>query len=396
MKSTRRTLLSSLGALGLGAVAGCTDAVPLLGDGDSSNDENEIAPDEWPGFQRTVANSGFVEDDAAPTSAPEARWERSLSGGLQDQAAVVDAPQGRLAIAVTEAGTVHALDAASGDEVWSRDLDGASGQCPAVARGLVVAGTDAGTLHALHLDSGEPEWTTDLPGPVAGPTIADGTVFAGTTPDREVTTEPEACAVGLERGELEWSVEIAEPAVDYPAVAGGNVYVGAEWTAGLQGHLHALDPDDGSERWHREGPRMQPPTATEAYVLAPHLSPRIYEHGGRFRAQSGFNGHVIGSPATDGELFYTGTTGRYVFPSEVVGPGGDWFTEVGGRPTAPPALTASTVYVTKAEDDVVALDRPNGDVRWSWNAEGDVVTGPAVADGGVFVGTDAGTLIRLE
>lgn len=395
MKSTRRTLLSSVGALGLGTVAGCTDAVPLLGD-DAADDANDVAPDEWPGFQRTVANTGFVADEAAPTDAASLRWERSLSGGLQDQVAVVDAPDGRLAIAVTEAGTVHALDAASGDEVWSQDLDGASGQCPAVARELVVVGSDAGTLHALDIESGEPEWTTDLPGPVAGPTIAAETVYAGTAEDSATGTDPQACALALESGEIEWSVGIAENAVDYPAVAGGNVYVGAEWTAGLQGHLYALDPDDGSDRWHVEGTRMQPPTATEEYVLAPHLGPRVYDHGGRPRARTNFNGHVIGSPATDGTLYYTGTTGRYVFPSELVGPGPEWFTEVGGRPTAAPALTESTIYLTRAEDDVVALDRSNGEIRWTWNADGDVVTGPTVADGGVFVGTGEGTLIRLE
>ncbi|AGN01466.1 WD40-like repeat protein [Salinarchaeum sp. Harcht-Bsk1] len=399
MNYTRRDLLATTGTLGIGTLAGCTDAVPLLGDDSDSGPsslENDVAPDEWPGFQRTITNSGFVEDEARPTSEPAASWNRSLSGGLSDQPAVVDAPDSRLAIAVTEEGTVHALDAASGEDVWSRELDGASGQCPAVAQGLVVVGTDAGTLYALVLDSGDSEWSADLPGPVSGPTIAGDTVFVGTAADEETGTTPHACAVPLESGELAWSVEIAENAVDYPAVAGGNVYFGAEWTAGLQGHLHALDPADGTEQWHREGARMQPPTATEDFVLAPHLSPRVYGHTGRLRARNSFSGHVIGSPATDGELYYTGTTGRYVFPNELVGPGPDWFTAVGGRPTAAPALTESTVYVTRAEDDVVALDRSDGAIRWSWNAEGDVVTGPTVADGAVFVGTAEGTLIRLE
>lgn len=395
MKSTRRTLLSSGGALGLAAVAGCTDAVPLLGD-DSADDGNDVAPDEWPGFQRTVANSGFVEDEAAPTDAASLRWERSLSGGLSDQVAVVDASDGRLAIAVTEPGTVHALDAASGEESWSQDLDGASGQCPAVARELVVVGTDAGTLHALDLASGEPEWTTDLPGPVAGPTIDGDAVYAGTAEDPDAGTDPQACALALESGEIEWSVGIAEDAVGYPAVGGGNVYFGAEWTARLQGHLHALDPDDGSEEWHYEGTRMQPPTTTSRFVIAPHLSVTYYDHSGRLWGRWGGSGFVHGSLATDGEAMYAGRTDGEVIRNLLADAGGEWFARIGGQPTAAPAITGSTVYVTGAGDDVVALDRSNGDVRWSWNAGGDVVTGPTVADGGVFVGTDGGALVCLE
>lgn len=390
MKSTRRRLLSSVGTLGIAAVVGCVDAVPLVGD-DAANDGNEDALDEWPGFQRTVANSGFVEDDAAPTSAPEVRWERSLSGGLGDQVAVVDASDGRLAIAVTEAGTVHALDAAAGEEVWSQSLDGASGQCPAVSQGIVVVGTDAGTLYGLDIGSGEPEWTTALPGPVAGPTIAGDTAYAGTAED------PHACAVDLATGEEQWAVGIAENAVDYPAVASGSVYVGAEWTAALQGHVYALDTDDGSEEWHYEGTRMQSPTTTEEFVLAPSLGVRYYSHSGRVRGQFGTGGHIIASPAIDGRTIVTGTTaGRITVHGLAGADGPDWSTEVGGRPTAPPAVTPAAVYATRAEDDVVALDRSNGEIRWTWNVDGDVVTGPTVADGGVFVGTDGGTLVSLE
>ncbi|UPV76566.1 PQQ-binding-like beta-propeller repeat protein (plasmid) [Halorussus limi] len=79
-----------------------------------------------------------------------------------------------------EAARIHALDATTGEEVWSARTEEYVNASPAVADGLVyVAVRDE--IRALDAATGEQKWRFDASGSIRAPlSVADGTVFAGT------------------------------------------------------------------------------------------------------------------------------------------------------------------------------------------------------------------------
>lgn len=397
MKHSRRRLLSASTAAAVTAAAGC---VGLL-DGDEANDggegENEtdgrtdagsssganIPIDDWPSFQRSPRNDGYTPG-TAPTDDPAERWSTTLPGAVTEQVAVVDGT----VYAATDAGTVHALDAVSGDEQWTEPLEGGRSQCPCVVDGLVVVGTAAGELVALDATDGEREWATELAGPVAGPTAADGTIYVGTS------EAPTAYAIDAADGDELWSTELAVDVLDYPAITGDGVYVAAEepW----DGRLHGLDRSDGTERWTREQTRMGTPTIFGDDIVSLSRTPALLSPAGEQRSGFGIVGDVFTSPAATTETLVVGTGDGDVKAIAREDFDRVWTTPVSQYPISASAVTDGAAYVTTNEPELLALDLESGDRTWDRLLEGGSVTAPTIADGAVFVGTDAGQVVAFD
>ena len=72
----------------------------------------------------------------------------------------------------------YALDAATGEELWSVQLDGTIYSQPVVADETIFVGDGEGTLYALATADGDELWTVRLDGPVEGsPVILDGVIY---------------------------------------------------------------------------------------------------------------------------------------------------------------------------------------------------------------------------
>lgn len=137
---------------------------------------------------------------------------------------------------------VYALDAASGEAVWTVGDEAipAWGD-PAVANDLVVVpGEQEGTgpdgvLVALDAATGRERWRVSGPRRLVPPAIVDDTVIVAGEALR---------ALDIETGEVVWRRDddwiVAAP----PAVAGGTVYV-----VTASGELYALGVDDGTVAW---------------------------------------------------------------------------------------------------------------------------------------------------
>jgi outer membrane protein assembly factor BamB len=129
---------------------------------------------------------------------------------------------------------VVAYDAASGEELWTADVDGDATATPTVADGRVLIGTRASTLYALDLADGTVEWTEDLAGPVRRSVAVAGDTAV-------VPTELGLVAVG-DGGERLWSDDEVTGATA-PMVADGVAYLGDGRT------VRAIAVEDGTERW---------------------------------------------------------------------------------------------------------------------------------------------------
>jgi outer membrane protein assembly factor BamB len=158
-------------------------------------------------------------------------------------------------------GIVYALDAGSGDEVWTYDTsrDGPPGQFhgdAVVTDELVVVGSDnqgLGYLYAFDRKTGAVRWKHGFPWGVSTQVLRRGdAVFAA-------SAKGEVVSVGLDRGEIRWRVVPADERAELerpvdPILVGDRLVVG--WPAGV---VDAFDLATGERVWRRE---LDAPVAT--------------------------------------------------------------------------------------------------------------------------------------
>ena len=134
-------------------------------------------------------------------------------------------------------GFVEALHAADGKTAWTFDTHhvGPMGTV-VVADGVAYAGDGGGSLHALNARTGDPLWTVDEPlfaPAVAGPIAVSSSQF-GAVVGLDTTT-----------GKYLWHYQMS--GASRPAsIADGVAYIAAETGR----RVYALDVETGEERWH--------------------------------------------------------------------------------------------------------------------------------------------------
>lgn len=214
---SRRQLLATSGAALTGALAGCADI-----------DENRFSPGsdadtDWPMPRRNPGNTAFAPDAVAPREGASERWTHE--GGFDVRTPVIaggtayvptaealvaldtddgaerwrfapgDQPwptppvvhDGTVFVTASDEDTVHALDAESGDELWSLGGDGHVHASPHLLAGRltdepsVLAGDANGRVAALDPATGEAVWTVDLFGAVRAFAYRAPMLYVGTS-----------------------------------------------------------------------------------------------------------------------------------------------------------------------------------------------------------------------
>jgi outer membrane protein assembly factor BamB len=131
-------------------------------------------------------------------------------------------------------GEITALDLATGELKWRKEIKGGVLSCVAVADGKVVATAGDGKVRAFELTTGAERWVYDAHQPFfAPPALAAGTVYVG---DLKGVVH----AIDLADGKPKWTLDLAKdtqvqaPGMIYggPAVHGGRVFVA---TCNLEG-----------------------------------------------------------------------------------------------------------------------------------------------------------------
>ncbi len=109
-------------------------------------------PDDWPCFRRDNRRTGVSDAEVGPALAQ--KWHAKLSGKLT-QPVVVD---GKLFVASVDEHTVHALDAGSGEPLWSFTAGGRVDSPPTWHSGRLFFGSANGWLYSLRASDGELAW----------------------------------------------------------------------------------------------------------------------------------------------------------------------------------------------------------------------------------------------
>ncbi|MEU6391849.1 PQQ-binding-like beta-propeller repeat protein [Streptomyces sp. NPDC046939] len=260
--------------------------------------------------------------------------------------------------------TLWALDAREGGDLWRLQTD-AWVYALQADRGTVVTATRGGGVQAREALTGDKLWEitgcqTDFETPEAGPVVHDGTVY--------VWQNARLRALEARTGEERWSYPIGDAAscggvpVRLTPAPDGYVYV----SAGTR--VLAIDAGSGHVRWHFEAPAvfLSPP----AFAPGPAVT-----GGGVYLADH--LGTVYALDATDGR--------------------DRWRIATESRPGAvDPVLVAHGHVHVGSGQGLYTLDAVAGTPKWRFQAGGEIVGSPVVADGRVHFGSTDHLLYTLK
>jgi outer membrane protein assembly factor BamB len=232
---------------------------------------------------------------------------------------------------------VYALNASTGEKLWTYTTGGPVDDSPAVANGVVYVGSD--NLYALNATTGKKLWSYPTFG--GPPAVVNGVVYIG------------PAALNAATGEKLWSYPTIGGS---PAVANGVVYFDGFDNVST---LYALNASTGSLLWR--------------FFTNPEDS---------FRSPAVSNGVVYVGTGEDGVYAVDATTllWDYVFGATV---------------DSTPAIAHGVVYVG-TDINLLALNASTGAKLWSYNTGFFDAGSPAVANGVVYIGSADGNVYALN
>lgn len=332
----RRTTPQLSGAPLLTGLAGC-----LGSDGGDPGDDHD-----WPMHAFDLANTGHTP--ARGPSEPVELWAREI-GGVKGSPVVVDDT-----VYACGGWQLHAMDAETGEDHWTVEMDAPLNDSPAVDQDTVYVlvrswGDNPHLLVAFDFD-GDTQWSTSLSalGLVGSPKVVDGIVYvySGAFGVR---------AFDAESGEEVWSEDELPNFTTYFALVDGVVHTGRT----------ALDAKTGQKLWEQD---------EEFPVL--HQWGTSAANGMLYTASD--PGKLLAIDASSGEIQWSADTLScthvpVIARDKVI---------VGVEPSK----RLTTEYWDKIGGKIIAYDAETGDVVWEYDRLGtdDMGTTASVGDEVVY------------
>lgn len=113
---------------------------------------NTPNPNDWPTYRHDAARSGRTPMEISPALAPS--WQTEVGAKLSSPVVA----EGKLFVADIDVHTVHALDAASGQRLWSFTAGGRVDSSPTIYQGLALFGSADGYVYCLRAADGQLVW----------------------------------------------------------------------------------------------------------------------------------------------------------------------------------------------------------------------------------------------
>jgi outer membrane protein assembly factor BamB len=277
----------------------------------------------------------------------------------------------------------------------------------------VLIPADTGRMHAV-TPAGEHQWTTGTPATRQGfhatPVIADGVAYLGGYDGANIGQDAAMYAFDVGTGEILWRTEEMQGSVAIGSSAGywdGYLFVIVE-------HRH---PEQIGELWVFEAESGRPVYSDDRIEGMPH--PTVAIDPERERLLTGSNdgrvycwefpslsfewsfqtGAEVKGPIAvyDGGAF-VGSWDQQFYRLDVADGTEEWSFEADGVVMSAPAIDpdAGVVYFGSDDWHVYALDADTGELRWSTDVAGRVMGALTVTDDAVLVGTTAAEVVALE
>ncbi|MFT5509385.1 MAG: outer membrane protein assembly factor BamB [Hyphomicrobiaceae bacterium] len=369
-----------------------------------------------------MVNANWTQAGGTPNNAPghlaasatlRRSWSIDAGKGSSSKGRLTAAPivYGGRIYTLDAASQVSSFNAASGGSQWRKSLvpeketgyEGYGGGL-AIDNGRLYVSTGFGSVVALDPGSGKQIWEKKLGVPVrAAPTAVGDRVF--------VISKGGVffCLSGVDGSELWQFRGLPEvTSLSYspsPAVDGDVVTVPYP-----NGDIVALSVADGTPIWQENLAKTRTTTSFAAMsdAAAPAMSGGVtysIGHGGRFVATQQASGERVWAldiggvqrPWVAGDsVFVVDTRGQLVAVERTTGKI-RWTTQLAGSKVwSGPVLAGGMLWLTSNKGQLVSVDATAGRVASKINLGGKVYVPPVVADGRLYVLTDAAKLVAFR
>jgi len=365
-------LVLLIAALAVGAIATITRPAPP-------------GPEAWPGYRGDPARGGGAV--TGPIGNPVVRWQVHLPSSVRSAIAV----SGDLAIFGSDDGVLHAVLADTGVERWAVPIAGIR-EGPFVDAERVYAADENGTVHALALADGHELWasTTQVPG-TTYLTALGTSLFAG-------ARDGSLVAIDTDSGHQRWRTVVsgAGSLVHAPAATAEAVVAAAD-----DGSFIAVDPASGAVRWRVDAGRdgVGNPVIADGKAF---LGGSPDSAAADLVAYSLADGQVLWrdarnvyAPSVAGGVGYTGSASGDLTAIDLATGTERWVARFQGTVRAP-VIAGDIVYASAdGERRLVALDKADGRLLWSYPVDGQNDCCIAVLRGTIYVATLSGTVYAI-
>ena len=330
---------------------------------------SSVAAGERQSFNRRYEAVLRIMRDAARAPVPlvptEDAWTVRLTAAPSAPAALDNE---RIYVPVNQA-VVVALVRETGRMAWSREI--AVSGALAVGAGRVYVPAQ-GMLTALDAATGNAIWSVKLEAPLAvRPVWTNGWVIGIAEPGVVL-------AFRAEDGALIWRRELEATTVHPPASEpNGNLFVSLS-----NGSVVALDGADGDMVWERElAGTLSEPTATFDTVFVGSTDNFFYAidiRNGAIRWKWRNGGDVVGS-AVDGDVVYFASLDNMMRAVNVTNGNQRWRRPTGTRPILPPVAYRGIIALPGVMPTLTVFVGETGEVMGTIQASGDLA-GPPLLD----------------
>ncbi len=365
--------------------------------GDLATETVSVTP-AWAQFGFGDNNVGAGPDLTGPVVSVDKKWSYTASsqswGHVRSSPAIVDG--------VVYVGSwppmIHAVDAESGEELWTVDTDTSIVTAPAVADGIVYATSSGGTVYAIDADGGT-LWSEPISDgdPLTSPRVVDGALYVGSEDGNLYALDP---ADGSEV----WSFDTERKVETTPAVSNGVVYVATSPKSGQSSDekVYAIDADEGTPLWSADEPLLVNTaiTVVDGIVYVADFSGTVHAYdsadGTRLWDVAVSSSQINGAPTIADDVVYVGSDDNHVYALNATTGEDVWQFETGSDVRSSPAVANGVLYVGSFDNNVYAINAKTGGEIWQFATGGSVWSSPAVLDGVVYVGSDDGRLYALQ
>jgi len=304
-----------------------------------SADQSQISSVDgsWTQYGHNPPNTGFVPGERGPTDTVSENFRLKTDQPASSAPIVAD---GRVFF-TSGNDLLYAIDAVTGEEIWSIEAPGIGGQDPVYADSNIFVASTEGKVFSINSTSGSYIWQTNI-GQVPRynpPRVVENRLFV--TDQLGI-----AYGVSLGDGSILWRTELSGLSLGGPAISDDRVLT------------TSMRPEDGY------------PSQTQSYHF--------------------FESNLDEEPVTS--LVEMDTAGGSVYALSMADGNVVWEKELPDFVVATPTVSDGTVYVGCWDNHLYALSVSSGNQQWRYNIGAPISGSASVSDDSVVVGSWEGSL----
>jgi outer membrane protein assembly factor BamB len=310
------------------------------------------------GSEGAVGSSGAVYVLTAGSSGGQLQWSFSAYGlvasspavsngvvyiGSNNAQACTNGP-----LTCSSAGTVYAINASTGAQIWSYTTNGVVESSPAVSNGVVYVGSEDGNVYALNATSGVLVGKYPTSGGVdSSPAVIGGTLYIG-------STDNNVYAINVSNGTVDWKYLTGSAVESSPTVVNGIVYIGSD-----DFNVYGLNATTGA------------PVSSYPTGYAVTSSPAVANGFVYF----GSDGTTTPQPSACNNG--TSASGTMYALTTTNPPTLAWCYQTGDSVSSSPAVANGAVYIGSLDDNIYSLNASAGSpANWNFTTGGPVLSSP--------------------